>query len=172
MVLDVNDKLYKIQVKTASLIENQKGIYISTCSYGRNRDGNNKKTYTPKEVDFFSTFYNNQCYLIPIELCLSTGRTLYFERESNATILCLKDYKAEDVIQKLKKCEEIIVVYKPIKQYDLQGNLIAEYVTTTEAAKTVRPETTNPRGDAGHISAAINGSRKTAYGYIWKREEK
>ena len=171
MIIDVDNSLYKIQVKTATLIESKKGILINTCSHGRNQQiGNYKKTYSPKEVDFFATFYKNQCYLIPINLCLSTTRTLYFEKSPNEKILWLNDYLAEKVIQKLKDKKEIIVINKPIKQYDLQNNLIAEYETTVEAIKTIKPNIQNPRSCAGHITQVINGTRKTAYGYIWKRE--
>ena len=62
-------------------------------------------------------------------MCLSTGRTLYFERESNATILCLKDYKAEDVIQKLKQYYEellIDILYQFIKYHSFRGLSIWE----------------------------------------------
>lgn len=171
MILDTGDALYRIQVKTATLTENQKGIIINTCSHGRNlQEGNYKRTYSPEEIDFFATFYENKCYLIPIDLCLSTTRTLYFEKSLNEKILWLNDYLAEDVIQRLKEKKEVIIVHKPIKQYDLQGNFIAEYETTTEAIKSIRPDIQNVRSCAGHISQAIKGKRKTAYGYIWKRE--
>lgn len=173
MIIDVNNMLYKIQVKTPSLTENQKGILINTCSHGRNTiEGNHKRTYSKEEVDFFATYYNNVCYLIPIELCLSTTRILYFEKSLNEKILWLEDYKADIVIQKLKdnNSSSIIVNNKPIKQYDLNNNFIAEYESTIEAIKVVNPKTNNPRSSAGHISQAINGTRKTAYGYIWKRE--
>lgn len=171
MIIDIDNNLYKIQVKTAALTESQKGICINTCSHGRSIiEGNHKRTYSPEEIDFFATFYNNQCYLIPIELCLSTTRTLYFEKNINEKILWLEDYKAEKVIQKLKNNQEAIVSNKPIKQYDLNNNFIAEYETAVEAVKIVNPNTKNPRSSSGHIIQAINGTRKTAYGYIWKRE--
>lgn len=171
MIIDIENELYKIQVKTASLTESQKGILINTCSHGRSQvEGNHKRLYSSEEVDFFATYWNNICYLIPIELCTNTTKTLYFEKSVNEKILWLEDYKAEKVIQRIKNKNSVIIFNKPIKQYDLQGNFIAEYTTAVDAVKIVNPQTNNPRGSSGHIIQAINGTRKTAYGYIWKRE--
>ena len=33
--------------------------------------------YTKDEIDFFATYWENQCYLIPVECC-STEKTLWF----------------------------------------------------------------------------------------------
>ena len=86
-------------------------------------------------------------------------------KDLNEKILWLDDYKAEKIVQKLKNNENLIVKNMPIKQYDLNGNFIAEYETTVDAIKVVNPNTNNPRSSCGHISQVINGTRKTAYGY-------
>ena len=60
MIIDIENELYKIQVKTASLTESQKGILINTCSHGRSQvEGNHKRLYSSEEVDFFATYWNN-----------------------------------------------------------------------------------------------------------------
>lgn len=50
---------------------------------------------------------------------------------------------------------------KPILQYDLQGNLIAEYDSVLEAGKQCGIW-------KGGISTVLKGKQKTAGGYIWK----
>lgn len=52
---------------------------------------------------------------------------------------------------------------KIVYQYDLNENFIRSFISIREAARYL--------GDIkyqAHISQAINGKRKTAYGYIWK----
>ena len=59
-ILDINHRLYKIQCKTSSLIED--GVYkFKTCSTQINTKGNYTRFYTEEEIDFF-----NQCFLIPL----------------------------------------------------------------------------------------------------------
>lgn len=48
-----------------------------------------------------------------------------------------------------------------VKQYDLNGNFIAEYVTMTEASK-------NTGVSVSKISSVARGVRKTAGGYTWE----
>lgn len=46
-----------------------------------------------------------------------------------------------------------------IKQYDLEGNLINQYTSAVEAAKSCG------RTDPSNINACCRGTQKTAYGY-------
>lgn len=46
-----------------------------------------------------------------------------------------------------------------IKQYDLEGNLINQYASAAEAAKSCG------RKDPSNINACCRGTQKTAYGY-------
>ena len=51
-----------------------------------------------------------------------------------------------------------------IAQYDLDGNFIANFDTAEEALKSLgKPPY------SGNIGRVIRGTRKTAYGYIWKQ---
>lgn len=52
----------------------------------------------------------------------------------------------------------------PVLQYSLEGKLLAEYYSATEAARK-----NNCR--QGGISECCNGRQKTAYGYVWKYKE-
>ena len=168
LVVDINNKLYKIQVKTANITKANTGIIIPTCSCGRNNEGSHKKPYLKEEVDFFATIWNNQCYLFPIEICKGVEKTFTFEKYKNEQIAWLNDYAGEKVIQRLLCNEKIEIINKPIQQYTKEGQFVNSYISTVEAVKAVK-ETDNPSRDSAHISDVINGKRKSAYGYIWKR---
>ena len=49
-----------------------------------------------------------------------------------------------------------------IRQYDKKGNLIKKWNTVSDILKK------NTRYERGHIYKTINGTAKSAYGYIWK----
>ena len=57
---------------------------------------------------------------------------------------------------------------KPINQYDLNGNYIKTFPSSTDAAIALGKLTSTSRGASSHISDVCKGKRKTAYGYIWK----
>lgn len=102
-VLDVNHKLYKIQCKTAHKIDD--GVYsIQTKSTYVNRHRNRVVPYTKEEIDYFSTFIDGKCYLIPIEEVSHKGKVLRFVKPKNNQIngvTFAQDYLAERQIAKL-----------------------------------------------------------------------
>ena len=103
-IADVDGKLLKIQVKTASL-KGQDAIKFSCRSTHVNSIGVTNTTYNSKEIDFFATYWNNQCYLVPINEC-SVEKTLHFCIPKNGqtkNISFAKDYLLKDQIQKIKE---------------------------------------------------------------------
>lgn len=66
---------------------------------------------------------------------------------------------SEETIEKVRK-----KLYKPINQYDLDGNLIATYASAKEAAIITNSNYVS-------ICQCRTGRNKTANGYIWKDEE-
>jgi|SRR5690625_83205 len=56
-----------------------------------------------------------------------------------------------------------------IAQYDLEGNLIGVFNTAFDALVHLGVE--NPKNRSGNIGRCIRGSRKTAYGYVWKQHK-
>lgn len=70
-------------------------------------------------------------------------------------------YGNEVKIHSFKKVYNTEKRYKRIEQYDMNGNFIREYKSSKEAAEQLS-------GSASFITSAANGSKKTAYGYIWK----
>ena len=80
-IADINGNLYKIQVKTSSL-KAENAIHFSCRTTHVNCAGVKNEKYSKNDVDYFATYWNNQCYLIPIEEC-SVTKTLRFAPPKN-----------------------------------------------------------------------------------------
>ena len=76
MIVDVNGKLIRVQVKTSSL-KGEGAIVFSCRSSHVNSTGVKNIRYSAQEIDYFATFWEGQCYLVPISEC-STEKTLRF----------------------------------------------------------------------------------------------
>lgn len=102
-VADINNNLYKIQVKTCTLKENAY-ISFSTSTSHTNTKGTKNISYTSDDVDFFATMYEGQCYLIPIEICGKKQKRLRLVPTKNGRVkgvVFADDYKLENIIQTL-----------------------------------------------------------------------
>lgn len=103
-IADINGKLIRVQVKTASKNENG-GIEFSTRSTRVNATSSISHPYSANEIDYFATYWNNQCYLIPINETCSTKKTLRFEPPKNGQIKGIKfafDYELAKQLQIIK----------------------------------------------------------------------
>ena len=102
-IADINNKLYKIQVKTGSFKENAYLEFATSTSH-TNTQGTLNISYTSNDVDFFATIYENQCYLIPFDLCGKRAQRIRFIPTKNGQtkrVLFAKDFKLEDIIKTL-----------------------------------------------------------------------
>jgi len=163
LILDVDGKLKRIQIKACKETDN--GLSFSTHSITTSGKENIVHVYTKNEIDFIGIYYNDQCYLIPIEEFEGQRqKALSFtgKKVNNTIPLLLDNYEAEKIIEKIKNNEEFLksgddfIVY----QYDLQDNLIATFPTYAAAGNSIGKT-------SSHISACARGIRKTAYGYKW-----
>lgn len=100
-VVDMKGKLIKIQCKTAKIADDNSYIFVkcrSTCNIkGHSVD----KAYTKEEIDFFATFYDGKCYLIPIEECGKAAKTLRLTKTLSGQIKNInyaEDYELEKVL--------------------------------------------------------------------------
>ena len=107
LVIDWKDILYKIQVKHANAHYDDLGEidYISIeCRWmGHNSKGYSYHKYTENDTNFFATFFNNQCYLIPQNEC-SNNKILRIKPPKNNQkkgISFLEDYEAKGVLKQL-----------------------------------------------------------------------
>ena len=102
MILDYNGKLYRIQIKTSRwMSEEHEGIIFNCKSQHSISGGNKIMKYSPEEIDFFMTEFENEYYLIPCEKT-KTEMRLRFKPTKNGQdhkAYFAKDYKFEEVIK-------------------------------------------------------------------------
>jgi hypothetical protein len=101
-VLDTGKNLYKIQSKTCNCDEFEEKITFSTCSSHYIKGQHVHTDYKNDNIDYFCTFYNNKCYLIPVEECGKTEKNLRLVPTRNGqvkNIAFAKDYIAEEVLK-------------------------------------------------------------------------
>lgn len=99
-ILDTGEKLLKIQVKTSHLVDGQ--LVFKTESTHITSTGNNRRLYED-EIDYFCTWHENECYLIPIEDCGRGRKTLRLTPTKNGQVKNIsfaKDYIAKEVLNK------------------------------------------------------------------------
>lgn len=106
-VVDINDKLYKIQCKTCSEVtENEQvlAIKFKTVRQSGSKATNWTRTkYEENEIDYFATSYQGICYLVPVKEC-SIEKTLRIIPPRNGQIKgisFLKDYELSEVLKTL-----------------------------------------------------------------------
>lgn len=107
MIIDIKGKLFKIQVKTSS-IKDKNAIKFSCRSTRVNCSGTKSIRYQAQDVDYFATYWNNQCYLVPFNEC-PVEKTLRFKPPESGQlkgITFAKDYTLEKQLAKIK--EEVV----------------------------------------------------------------
>ena len=98
-IWDIHGKLYKVQIKTSRWKDDrQLGIIFNRYSISNGK----RHVYSKEDIDFFATYWNNKCYLIPIEEC-SQEKTLWFQLAPRASGNCCMaaDYEVEKMIEKI-----------------------------------------------------------------------
>ena len=99
-ILDTGNNLLKIQVKTAH--EKDGAISFETCSNHITSTGTTRQNYQ-NQIDYFCTWYDNQCYLIPIQECGNRTKSLRLVPPKNGQIknICFANqYIAKEVLMK------------------------------------------------------------------------
>lgn len=103
-IADVDGQLLKIQVKTAS-VKDENSIKFSCRSTHVNCTGVKNVRYSANDIDYFATYWDNKCYLVPIEEC-SVEKILRFAPPKNGQIKGItfaKDYLLDVQLVKIKE---------------------------------------------------------------------
>lgn len=102
-IADINGKLIKVQVKSCRTGDNGKSIKFSCRSTRVNATRSIHKRYSKDEIDYFATFYNGICYLVPVEECCEQ-KILRFQDALNCQkkgINYAKDYELYSQVQRI-----------------------------------------------------------------------
>ena len=95
LIVDVNHKLLRLQVKTARVNQQTQGLSITfNCrSTTNNVKLCHQRYYSSEEVDYFATYWNNEVFLVPINEC-SAEKTLWIDKPHNSKSTYAFDYSA------------------------------------------------------------------------------
>ena len=103
-IADVDGRLLKIQAKSAS--QKEDGVIKFSCrSTHVNCSGVKNVRYSEKEIDFFATYWNGECYLVPVTEC-SAEKTLRFVPPKNGQtkgITFAQDYSLTKQLNKIRE---------------------------------------------------------------------
>lgn len=102
-IADINGKLIRVQCKTSHEID--LGVIEFFCRSCRsNTQSNLRRRYTVDEVDYFCTYWNNMCYLVPINECSVSKKLRFIPPKNNQKvgISYAKDYELPNQINLIK----------------------------------------------------------------------
>lgn len=103
IIIDTGDRLLKVQIKSCRLNKQQTGIEFNTSSITHNNNGYTTRLYTKNMVDYFCTWYENNCYLIPFEECGNKTKCLRLVPTRNGQVKNIsfaEDYLIEKILYK------------------------------------------------------------------------
>lgn len=106
LIIDYKNKLYKVQCKYSHEIVDEgkvTSIRIETTWFSHGLKKCTRNKYQLEEIDYFATYYNNKCYLIPSNQC-SNAKILRIEAPKNKQlkgINFLNDYEASKILEAL-----------------------------------------------------------------------
>ena len=102
-IADINGKLIRVQCKTSRKIE--EGVIEFACRSSRsNTQSNIQRRYTTDEIDYFCTYWDNHCYLVPVNECSATKKLRFIPPKNGQKvgITYAKDYEIQGQLEKLK----------------------------------------------------------------------
>ena len=101
-IIDTGNNLFKIQVKTGNTTRAEGCLTFSTCSSHYIKGKHVHSDYKNDNIDYFCTFFENECYLIPVSECGSSEKRLRLIPTKNGqthNICFAKDYIAKEVLE-------------------------------------------------------------------------
>ena len=99
LIVDVNNKLLRLQVKTARQL-NQDTIVFNCRSTTKNSQTNKSRYYQTNEIDYFATYWNNEVFLVPVAECSSEKR-LHLTPVKQSNQAYAYNYIASEVLETL-----------------------------------------------------------------------
>ena len=101
-IADKNNELIRVQVKSSSWTDDEhKAFMFYARSAHINSKGVKQQTYDETQIDYFATFFEGKCYVIPVAEC-STQKTLRFEPPKTGQLKGINfatDYEIDKVLK-------------------------------------------------------------------------
>ncbi len=101
-IWDVNNKLIRIQIKTAKIADDVGEVISFNCYSVVN---GKKHIYSKNEIDYFAIAYEDEVYLIPVEECSVSKKLRIADSKNTAKfankVNWAKDYLGEEVLKQL-----------------------------------------------------------------------
>lgn len=106
LVADVDGEFIRLQCKTSRTKDGGKTFGFSERS-SHTKDGVQiNEPYSPSEVDYFATVFNNKCYLYPVTGACSSDRILRLSEpkqgSNESRINWAKDYEVDVVLSRIR----------------------------------------------------------------------
>lgn len=113
LIVDINNKLFKIQCKSSVFHAETGTLTFNTSRTTTNTKETVRYSYSKDEVDYFYTYWNNYHFLIPIQDTSTTSKTLRILEplqgiQSQMSIAA--DYLIDNIIESIKN-------NRPIEKY-------------------------------------------------------
>lgn len=105
LVADIDGKFVRIQCKTSRTTDGGKTFKFSTRSSCVKDGRRGHKKYSPDEVDYLATVFNNKCYLVPVTDDLTIDKTLRVVETNNSqskNINWAKDFTVDVVLSRIR----------------------------------------------------------------------
>lgn len=103
-VVEINNKFYRIQSKTANDTYLNDGYIVFRCDNTTTKNGKVvHHSYDENEIDYFSTFYDGKCYLVPVNECSREKRLRFTAPKNGQTkgITFASEYELERMVENL-----------------------------------------------------------------------
>ena len=165
VVVDINNKLYKIQCKS-SVYQPEEGILsMHATRTTTNTNKTTRYTYSKDEVDFFYTSWNGYGFLIPIQE-VSTNKYLRVHKPKSgiqSTMSIAADYLIDNILTS-------IINSSPIQKY--VDNRFISYTNEFDEKIWSQEELAANFTDRQirYIKECIS-KKKMGYNYYWKYKE-
>lgn len=99
-VVDINGRFIRVQTKTCRSADDGSTISFSCESTRVNCHNITYATYTSSDIDYFATYWDNRCYIVPVSEC-NVHKTLRFVPPGNnqrSKIYYAADYELSHVL--------------------------------------------------------------------------
>ena len=103
---DICNRFIRVQVKSSRRVD-ENSFTFCCVSTKTKKSGIVRRKYTKDEIDYFSTFYEGKCYLVPVNECSNqkTLRNGISKNNQNQNVCFASQYELERQLNKLRNID-------------------------------------------------------------------